>query len=96
MIVEYYKVKPGFTEYFDYYSYELPNKGKQFKVDGRYRIVVDNIPDNEETVIDLNKNWERINVYAEPGEDLALISFMINKMKLSIVVQGDVPGVLYD
>lgn len=36
----------------------------------------------------------KINI--EPGEDLALLSFMIDNMKLSIGVQGDIPGILYD
>lgn len=79
--------------------YELSNKGSLFNVDGRFRIEVDNIPDKEETVIDCileNQKSEPINVYAESGEDLALISFMINNMKLSIGVQGDIPGVIYD
>lgn len=79
--------------------YELSNKGNLFNVDGRFRIEVDNIPDKEETVIDCileNQKSEPINVYAESGEDLALISFMINNMKLSIGVQGDIPGVIYD
>lgn len=83
----------------DYSWFELPNKGNHFKVDGRFSIMVDNIPDKEETVIDCilhNQNSLPINVYAEPGEDLALISFMINNMKLSIGVQGDRPGVFYD
>ena len=83
----------------DYSWFELPNKGNQFNVDGRFRIVVDNIPDKEETVIDCilqNQNNVPINGYAEPGEDLALISFMISNMKLSIGVQGDIPGVFYD
>lgn len=83
----------------DYSWFELPNNGKQFKVDGRIRIVVDNIPDKEETVIDCilqNQNRVPINVYAEPGENLALISFIIKHMKLSIGVQGDIPGVFYD
>ena len=79
--------------------YELSNKGNLFNVDRRFRIEVDNIPDKEETVIDCileNQKSEPINVYAESGEDLALISFMINNMKLSIGVQGDIPGVIYD
>ena len=83
----------------DYSWFELPNKGNQFKVDGRFCIVVDNIPDKGETVIDCilqNQNSLPINVYAEPGENLALISFMINNKKLSIGVQGDIPGVFYD
>lgn len=83
----------------DYSWFELSNKGNHFKVDGRFSNVVDNIPDKEETVIDCilqNQNSLPINVYAEPGEDLALISFMINNMKLSIGVQGDRPGVFYD
>ncbi len=79
--------------------FELPNKENQFKVDGRFRIRVDNIPDKEKSVIDCilqNQNSEHINVYAEPGEELALISFLINNMKLSIGVQGDMHGVFYD
>ena len=83
----------------NYSMFELPNKGNQIKVDGRFHIVVDNIMDKEETVIDCilkNQNSVPISVYAEPGEDLALISFMVNNMKLSIGVQGDLPGVFYD
>lgn len=67
-------------QYLGYSWFELPNKGNQFKVDGRFRIVVDNIPNKEETVIDCilqNQNSIPAKVYAEPGEDLALISFII-------------------
>lgn len=84
---------------FDYGLLELPNKGDQYEVDGRFKIVVDNILDKEETVIDCilqNKKGEPFNVIAEPGEGLVLVSFMINNMKLSIGVQGDIPGVFYD
>ncbi|HHV98674.1 MAG TPA: hypothetical protein GXX36_03730 [Clostridiaceae bacterium] len=61
--------------------------------------MVDNIPDKEETVIDCilqSQHREHLIVLSEPGEDLALISFMLNKMKLSIGLQGDIPGFIYD
>ena len=77
----------------------LSNEGNNFKVDGRFHIMLDNIPNEEETVIDCilqNRNSVPFSVYAEPGEDLALISFIINNRKLSIGVQGDIPGVFYD
>lgn len=84
---------------FNYCSFELPNKGKQYEVDGRFKIVIENILDKEDTVIDCilqNQRDVPFNVYAEPGEDLELISFMVNNMKLSIGVQGNIPGVYYD
>lgn len=86
-------------QYFDYCAYEMPTMGKQFKVDGRYRILIDNIPLNEETVMDCilqSQHREHLIVLSEPGEDLALISFMFKNMKLSIGVEGDIPGVKYD
>lgn len=62
----------------DYTSIKLANKGKNFTVDGRYQIMVDNI------------------LVSESGEDLALISFLYNNIKLSIGVEGDIPGVNYE
>jgi hypothetical protein len=84
---------------FDYEPIKLPNVGKQYKVDGRYKVVVDNIAVNDETVIECilqNQNTLPLKINIEPGEDLALLSFMIDNMKLSIGVQGDIPGILYD
>lgn len=85
---------------FDYKSKKLPNKGKQFIVDGRYQVVVDKSMDcNDEDVIDCILNNTKsltINGYSESGEQLALISFMYNNFKLSIGLEGDIPGVYYE
>jgi len=84
---------------FNYIPIKLPNVGKQYKVDGRYKVVVDKIAAKDETEIECilqNQNTLPLKVNIEPGEDLALLSFMINNMKLSIGVQGDITGVLYD
>lgn len=83
----------------DYNPIELPNRGNQFKVDGRYQIVIDNIVAKRETVIDCilqYPNLSALSIFSEPGEDLAVQSYMINNMKLSIGAQGDIPGVCYE
>lgn len=85
----------------DYTSIRLANKGKNYTVDGRYQVMVDNIlvSESEETIIDciLDDNKAlALNGYSESGEDLALISFLYNNIKLSIGVEGDIPGVNYE
>lgn len=84
----------------DYTPIKLVNKGRNFTVDGRYQVIVDNILVFElETVIDciLNDNKSLdLNGYSESGEGLALISFLYNNIKLSIGVEGDIAGVYYE
>ncbi len=86
-------------EVLNYTPIKLENKGRNFTVDGRYRVIVDNIVVSElETIIDciLDNKVLAFNAYSESGEDLALISFLYNNFKLSIGVEGDVSGVHYD
>ncbi len=84
----------------DYKSIKLANNGKNFKVDGRYQVTVDNIVVcNSETVIDIlidDRKVLDLKGYSESGERLALISFMHNNIKLSIGVEGDLQGVYYE
>lgn len=84
----------------DYEPIKLDNKGKNFTVDGRYQIVVDNILVSEiETIIDCIIDSNKVVSlcgYSESGEDLALISFLYNNIKLSIGVEGDISGVYYE
>jgi hypothetical protein len=54
---------------------------------------------DNETVIDLiieANNGFIMDSGPEAGEQLALISFIYKNMKLSIGVEGDIPGVLYE
>ncbi|WP_372999476.1 hypothetical protein [Lutispora sp.] len=87
-------------EVIQYIPIRLTNIGKQFRVDGRYKVEVKNINVcNGETNIDClidNKNTSPLNGYCESGEGLALISFVVNNVKLSIGVEGDIPGVYYE
>lgn len=85
----------------DYTPIKLANKVKSFIVDGRYQVIVDNVlvSESEETIIDciLKDNETRgLSGYAESGENLALISFLYNNIKLSIGVEGDISGVYYE
>ncbi|MBC7765404.1 MAG: hypothetical protein H7Y41_02880 [Hyphomonadaceae bacterium] len=83
-----------------YMPITLENKGKNFTVDGRYQVIVDNILVSElETIIDCildNNKALALNGYSESGEGLALISFLYNNIKLSIGAEGDIPGVYYE
>lgn len=84
----------------NYAPIKLANKGKSFTVDGRYQIIVDNTLISElETIIDCVIDCDKevaLCGYPESGECLALISFMYSNIKLSIGVEGDIPGVYYE
>lgn len=79
---------------------KLSNIGSNYIVDERYKIVVDNIDvARKDMMIDclLKKNEiSNLTSYPEPGENLALISFISDDIKLSIGVEGDIPGVSYE
>jgi len=85
---------------YNYAFIELSNKEKIFKVDKRFKILVDNLSiDNEEIVIECilkAKSNNILNGAPETGEHLALISFCNGNVKLSIGTIGDVPGVNYE
>jgi len=85
---------------YNYAFIELSNKEKIFKVDKRFKILVDNLSiDNEEIVIECilkAKSNNILNGAPETGENLALISFCNGNVKLSIGTIGDVPGVNYE
>jgi len=81
----------------NYMPIKLPNEGKNFRVDGRYKIIISEIKENEEeTVIECKIGGKRelpMNVYSESGENLTLISFEYNNTKLSIGTIGDIPDI---
>lgn len=83
----------------NYETLELANKGEIFKVDKRYKIELDNLPTvNKETVIECiinSKEGYVLDGGVETGESLALISFDVDNIKLSIGVEGDMEGVSY-
>lgn len=83
----------------DYAPIKLANKGKNFIVDGRYQVIVENMLFSEgETIIDCiidNNKMLDLHGYPESGEGLALISFIHNNTKLSIGIEDDIPGVYY-
>lgn len=85
---------------YDYHPIELPVKGKQFEVDKRYKIIIDNLEIYEsEILVDCAiENEKSLNFESglEPGERVALISFSFSKFKLSIGVEGDIPGINYE
>jgi len=85
---------------YDYTFIELSNKEKIFKVDKRFKILVRNfLIDDEEVIIECilkTKNNRILNGGSETGENLALISFAYDNVKLSIGTIGDVPGVYYE
>jgi len=78
----------------DYSKVELVNRHKSFTVDKRYQISVN---DMMESTIDCTligrKTEDRAII--ESGEDLALISFYEDNLKLSIGAEGDVDGIKY-
>lgn len=84
----------------NYMPIKLPNEGKNFRVDGRYKIIVSEIKENEEgNVIECKidgKHELPIKSYSESGENLALISFECNNTKLSIGTLGDIPDIEHE
>jgi len=78
----------------DYSKVELVNRHKSFTVDKRYQISVN---DMMESTIDCTLIGRKTEDKAiiESGEDLALISFYEDNLKLSIGAEGDVEGIKY-
>jgi len=78
----------------NYSEVELVNRHKSFIVDKRYQISVD---DMMESIIDCTLVGRKTENQAivETGEDLALISFYEDNLKLSIGAEGDVEGIKY-
>lgn len=75
---------------------KLPNEGKNFRVDGRYKIIVNEIKNDKENVIECKidgKHELPIKSFSESGENLTLISFEYNNTKLSIGTIGDIPDI---
>lgn len=79
---------------------ELPLEGRNFHVDGRYKIVC-TLPEKFETpcyiecLLENNEN-SKCNSCIETGENLALISFYNGNCKLSLGTQGDIQGLIYN
>ena len=74
----------------------LPHAAKNFIVDQRYQVSLDQI--NKGNIVDCILNVEsdlNITSLIETGEDLALISFYKDTSKLSIGVIGDRKGIKY-
>jgi len=84
----------------EYQAIELPQIGSSFKVDKRYNILMENIPkENGEVAIECvikNESGMVLKSGSETGENLALISFLSNNIKLSIGTIGDIPGICYE
>lgn len=85
-------------ENFQYTPIKLPNAQKQFLVDGRFKIVVDNLSffTNDTIIVECEViNFPCVNVkgYIESGERLALVSFYYGNLKLSIGVEDEIPAV---
>jgi hypothetical protein len=82
-----------------YKKEKLGNNGRNFAVDSRYQIEIDNIKAFEsDTIIECALANENIELcgYAESGENLELISFICDNTKLSMGVEGDIPGFYYE
>jgi hypothetical protein len=81
----------------DYAAIKLPNEGKIFRVDGRFKIIVNEINAcEEENIVECKidgKHELPIKSFSESGENLTLISFEYNNTKLSIGTLGDIPGI---
>lgn len=80
-----------------YSSIELDNRGKNFFVDGRYKIIVD-IPFNndQDIVIECKLSeftGDNVKGCIEPGEELALISFYRDNIKLSIGTEDEIKNI---
>lgn len=81
-------------------SLELPPKGRNFHVDGRYKLVC-TLPEKIDTPHYIecfleNDGNMKFNSCIETGENLALISFYKENYKLSLGTQGDVEGLIYN
>jgi len=85
----------------DYQSIELDNEEKNFKVDKRYKIVV-NIRDflknkSNEIIVEsilLKNAIDNVERCVESGERLAMLSFYSGNKKVSIGVEDELPGIL--
>lgn len=88
------------NEEVNYKTIEINNKGVNYIVDRRYKVIIDNIKDRElETIIECVLDGSKISNlsgYCESGEQLALISFMNENVKLSIGAEDDIIGVKYE
>lgn len=83
-----------------YRKKKLPLAGRGFVVEGRYEIVLSTATsEKKEIVLECaleNKNNSFLRSGSETGENLALLSFYSEDIKLSIGTRGDIPGVVYE
>ena len=87
-------------ENLDYTPVRLSNIGKNYVVDGRYKIIINKnkmskLENIIECVLDAREKFN-LDSGEESGEGLALISFTCENIKLSIGVEGDICGVKYE
>lgn len=82
---------------YNYKLVELNNVERNFSVDGRYKVIVDVPPNTAQDIIVECRLTDFIGDNAkgcrESGEQLALISFYNDKIKLSIGVEDEISNV---
>lgn len=80
-----------------YSPIKLSNTQKQFLVDKRFKIIVDNLSSVDDNIVVkckiINFIGDNAKGCVESGERLALVSFYRGKLKLSIGVENEIPNV---
>lgn len=81
----------------DYKATSLKNSGKNYNVDGRFKIEVETKIVGEKIIeCVLDTDTDVLQGYSESGEELEMISFLIGDYKVSIGTEGDISGYRYE